>query len=186
MIGSLLAIGMANVLYEDRVNGTFQRVRASSVSAPSYVAGVCGAGFVAVLLMVVVFFAYLLFMGDGAVLSLASALVPCLLAGLFAIAFALVCGLLFKSRNAIYFTVIAASTILCLFGGAFFPIDTAPQFMQQLAHISPAFWFTAAMEGLYAGDAVAWLFATGVLALFSLLCFLIAGVNFAGKRSSVG
>jgi ABC-2 type transport system permease protein len=186
MIGALLTIGMANVLYDDRANGTWQRVRASSVAAPAYVAGVCGAGFVAVLAMVAVFFGYLAFMGLGEVLLLAQALALCLLFGLFAIAFALVCGTAFKSRNAIYFTVIAASTILCLIGGAFFPIDTAPQFMQQLAHISPAFWFTTALNGVYAGDVTTWLAAAGVLALFSLLCFLIAGVAFAGKRSAAG
>jgi ABC-2 type transport system permease protein len=186
MIGVLLTIGVANILYDDRANGTWQRVRASRVSAPSYVAGVCAAGFVAVLLMVVVFLGYLALIGEDANLSLAPVLLFCLLYGLFAVALALVCGLMFKSRNAIYFAVISFSTISCLLGGAFFPIDTAPLVMRQLAHVVPAFWFNAAREALYAGEAGAWLGAAGTLALFSLLGFLIAGVVFTGKRSTVG
>ncbi|MDR2196486.1 MAG: ABC transporter permease, partial [Coriobacteriales bacterium] len=172
--------------FDDRENGTWQRVRASSVTAPSYVAGVCAAGFVAALLMVALFFCYLALIGAGESLLLAQALVPSLLFGLFAVAFALVCGLLLKSRSSISYIVIAVSTISCLMGGAFFPIDTAPQVMQQLAHVSPAFWFGTALEALYAGDMGTWLGSSGVLALFSLLCFLIAGVSFASKRSSVG
>jgi ABC-2 type transport system permease protein len=183
MIGVLLSIGMANIIYDDRANGTWQRVRASSVSAPSYVAGICSAGFVAALLMVAVLFVYLALAGMDGNLLLVQTLPLCLLFGLFAIAFALVCGLLFKSRNSIYFAVVAVSTISCLLGGAFFPLDTAPQVMQQLAHISPAFWFMNALESLYAGDTTGWLVSAGILALFSLLCFLIAGVTFAGKQA---
>jgi ABC-2 type transport system permease protein len=185
-IGALLTIGMASILFDDRENGTWQRVRASSVTAPSYVTGVCAAGFVAVVLMVALFFCYLALIGAGNNLLLGQMLVPSLLSGLFAVAFALVCGLLLTSRNSIYFVVISVSTISCLIGGAYFPIDTAPQLMQQLAHVSPAFWYISALEGLYAGDTTAWLSSTGVLALFSLLCFLIAGVSYASKRATVG
>jgi ABC-2 type transport system permease protein len=183
MIGVLLSTGMANILYDDRANGTWQRVRASSVSAPSYVAGVCAAGFVAALLMVVLLFIYLAFSSAASNLPLAQMLPLCLLFGLFAIAFALVCGLLLKSRNAIYFAVVAFSTISSLLGGAFFPLDTAPQVMQQLAHLFPAFWFMDALESLYAGDTTGWLVSAGILALFSLLCFLIASVTFAGRQA---
>jgi ABC-2 type transport system permease protein len=186
MLSLLITVGVANILHDDGIAGTYRRMRASNVTAPSYVGGVCAAGFMAALLMVVVHFVYLLLIGKGAHLSLGPTFVLCLLFGLFEVGFALVCGLLIKTRMGILWAIISISTPLTLLGGAFFPIDTAPAFMQQLAHISPMFWFMKAVEGLRDGDGEAWLVSAAILALFALLCYLVAGVRFATRSRSTG
>jgi ABC-2 type transport system permease protein len=184
MIGAMVTIGMAYILHDDRAAGIYQRLRASNMSAVSYVGGVCLAGFLAALLIVVVLFSYLALIGEGEELPLWPTFGFCLLFGLFAVAFALVCGLLVKSRLGILWTIIGISVPFSLMGGALFPIDVAPQFMQQIAHISPMFWFMEGLEGIRVADGGTILLSASILALFALLGFLIAGVRFASRPSS--
>jgi ABC-2 type transport system permease protein len=186
IIATMLALGMANLLYDDRVNGTYRRVKASNVHTLSYVSGICVAGFIAALLMVVVLFGFLFLIGKGATLPLAQTMILCLLFALFVVSLALVCGLLINSRIAIFWALVIASTIFSLLGGAFFPVEYSPGFMQQLAHISPVFWFMEAFNGLLDGDTSGSLLSAAVLALFALLGFLVAAVRFASRERSVG
>jgi ABC-2 type transport system permease protein len=174
---------VANLLFDDRKGGVLLRVQGSGVHAIVYVVGLSAAGFVAVLSMMLVFFGYLLFSGQGAALPLLPAFVLCLLFGLFVVAFALVCGLLAPSRQAMLWIVVATSTIFSLMGGAFFPVEYAPQFMQQLAHIVPTYWFSDALSILVHEGTGTWLVSAGVLALYIVLCVLVAGVCFATRSA---
>jgi ABC-2 type transport system permease protein len=185
MISSMIAIGMANIVYDDRQNGTWQRVRASNVNTVSYVLGVCSAGFVAALAMAAVFFGFLALIGKGAALPLGGAFLLSLLYGLFVVGFALVVGLLAKSRMAVFWLVVVVATVACLMGGAYFPVDFAPPFMQQLAHLMPPFWYIDALNKMWEGDASGWPVSALILGLFSLLCFLIAGIRFASRGSTM-
>jgi ABC-2 type transport system permease protein len=186
IIATMLALGMANLLYDDRANGTYRRVKASNVHTLSYVSGICVAGFIAALLMVVVLYGFLFLIGKGATLPLAQTMPLCLLFALFIVSLALVCGLLINTRIAVFWALVIASTIFSLLGGAFFPVEFSPGFMQQLAHISPVFWFMEAFNGLLYGDMSGSLLSAAVLALFALLGFLIAAVRFASRERSVG
>jgi ABC-2 type transport system permease protein len=186
MISSLVTIGMAFVLNDDRHRGTFDRLRACDLPTLSYVLGTCGAGFIPAVLMTAVFLGFCAVAGVGEVVPLATVLVFCLVFGLYTVTFALLCGIVLKSHNAIQWATITASTILCLLGGAFYPLDYAPAIMQQLAHISPMYWVSDALAQLQAGaDLAACLPNLGVLALFATLCALIAAVRFAGRHHSV-
>jgi ABC-2 type transport system permease protein len=186
IVATMLALGMANLLYDDRANGTYRRVKASNVHTLSYVGGICVAGFVAALLMVLVFFGFLLVVGKGATLPLGQTLALCLLFCLFIVSLALVCGLLLNNRMAVFWALVVASTVFSLLGGAFFPVEYSPGFMQQLAHISPVFWFMEAFNGLLDGDTGGVPASVGILALFALLGFLVAGVRFASREQAVG
>jgi ABC-2 type transport system permease protein len=185
-VAPMLALGMANLLYDDRVKGTYRRVRASNVHAFSYVGGVCVAGFVAALLMVLVFFGFLLVTGKGTTFPLAQSMVLCLLFTLFIVALALVFGLFINNRMAIFFGLVIAATVFSLLGGAFFPVEYSPGFMQQFAHVSPVFWFMEALNGLLDGDTSGFFLSAAILTLFALLGFLIAAVRFASRERSVG
>jgi ABC-2 type transport system permease protein len=185
-VSPILALGMANLLYDDRVNGTYRRVKASNVHTLSYVSGICVAGFIAALLMVLVLFGFLLVIGKGATLPLAPTMVLCLLFALFIVSLALVFGLFINNRMAIFFSLVIAATVFSLLGGAFFPVEYSPGFMQQLAHISPVFWFTEAFNGLLDGDTSGFFLSAGILALFALLGFLVSAVRFATREHSTG
>jgi ABC-2 type transport system permease protein len=184
IIATMLSLGMANLLYDDRISGTYQRVKASNVHTLSYVGGICVAGFIAALLIVLVFFGFLFFIGKGATLPLGPALALCLLFCLFIVSLALVCGLFINNRMAVFWALIIASTVFSLLGGAFFPVEYSPDFMQQLAHISPMFWFMEAFNGLLDGDTSGFFLSAIVLLLFALLGFLISAVRFASREPS--
>jgi ABC-2 type transport system permease protein len=185
IIATMLSLGMANLLYDDRARGTYQRVKASDVRTISYVGGICIAGFITALVMVLVFFGFLFLLGKGTTLPLGQALGLCLLFGLFIVSLALVCGLFINNRMGVFWAIVVASTIFSLLGGAFFPVEYAPDFMQQLARVSPVFWFTDAFNAALVGDTGRLFVSAGVLVLFALLGFLIAGVRFASRENAV-
>jgi ABC-2 type transport system permease protein len=182
-ISGMLIITLAMIFYEDRENHTFARVQATNVSAISYVAGICAAGFVAIILMVVLFLSYCALSGIGKVIALVPVALLCVLFVLFCVGFALICGLLLNSRNAIIWVAIVSSTFLSLLGGASFPISYAPDYLQKLAHVTPQFWIIDAIYRMHDGESDAWILSAVILALFGLLCFLIAGIRFANNRS---
>jgi ABC-2 type transport system permease protein len=183
-IAALLIIAIANVVYEDRANNTFRRVQASNVSALQYVVGVCAAGLLSIILMVVIFMVYCAASGMGEVVNLAAIGLLCVLFALLCTAFALACGLILQTRSSMLWIVMVTSTVCSLLGGAFFPISYAPDFMQQLAHVTPQFWFFDALYQMHDGVADAWMLSAAILALFSLLFFLISAIRFANSKTT--
>ncbi|MCL1846633.1 MAG: ABC transporter permease [Coriobacteriia bacterium] len=184
MISALITVGMANIVFEDRANRTYQRVQVSGVSAASYVIGVCAAGFIAAIIMVLIYMVFCLANGLGDFIAVGPILVMSLLFTLFCVGFALVVGLISKTRMACLWLILSVSTIFCLLGGAYFPIEYAPQTLQQFAHITPQFWLVDGVRQLAAGNADAWLLSSGILSLFALLCFLVAGIRFASRQAT--
>jgi len=184
IISMFLVQGIANLLLEDRRNGTYQRIRCSNALPVEYVAGVCMAGFVLALLMMVVVVGFLAIIGLGGSLPLMEIGVLCLCFLLVVIGFALVCGLALKNNTTVMTVFIASATIFSLLGGAWFPIEYAPKVMQAVAHITPQFWFMDGVYGMYHGNANAWIPSAGILLLFALLFFLIAAIRFAGNRNA--
>ena len=79
--------------------------------------------------------------------------------------------------------IIAASTILALLGGAYFPLELAPTVIQQVAQVSPMFWLSEGILRVQDDNAVGWLACAGVLMAFAVLCFVVAGRKFSGRRS---
>jgi len=179
----ILAQGMSNLLFDDRKAGTFRRVQASNVQPGQYIAGVCLAGFTMSLAMVAPIIIFLAAQGLGAQYHLADIALLSLLEVLFVVGLALVCGLFLASRNTIMAAVIAASTILNMIGGAWFPLEYAPQFMQTLAHFTPQYWFVQPIYIMAEGGSVNWPLNILVLALFATLCFLLSGIRFATRSS---
>ncbi|MDR1713651.1 MAG: ABC transporter permease [Coriobacteriales bacterium] len=179
----ILAQGMSNLLFDDRKAGTFRRVQASDVRPWQYIAGVCLAGFTVSLAMVVPVIAFLAAQGLGAEYHLGVIALLSLMEVLFVVGLALLCGLFLASRNTITAAVIASSTILNMIGGAWFPLEYAPQFMQTLAHFTPQYWFVQPIYIMAEGGSVNWPLNTLVLALFATLCFLLSGIRFATRSS---
>jgi len=183
IFSSLITIGVAAVVFDDRVNKTYQRVQASGVSAVSYVTGVCAAGFTSAIAMVVIALGFALQQGYAENIALGPILLLSLLFVLFCVGFALVAGLVSRTRNSYYWLILAVATIAALLGGAYFPTEYAPQSLQLLAHITPQFWLMDSIRSMAARDANAWVLASCILALFSLLSFLVAGIRFASRQS---
>ena len=183
LVSSLITIGVATIVFEDRLNNTYQRVQASGVAAAHYVIGVCVAGLLVAVIMILVFILFSIQQGLGVNIPMGPIFLMSILFALFCVGFALVCGLFCKTRNSCYWVILAVATVFCLLGGAYFPIEYSPQVMQQIAHITPHFWLMETIRQISTGQTDAWIMSSGILALFALLCFLVAGIRFASRQS---
>jgi ABC-type multidrug transport system permease subunit len=85
-------------------------------------------------------------------------------------------------QGGILAVIIAVTTITSMIGGAWFPVDMAPQFFQTLGQFTPQHWFFEAVNAWQtgAGGAVG---PTIVILLAAALCFVLAGIQFTANKS---
>jgi ABC-2 type transport system permease protein len=184
IISSMLGMAIASLLSDDRTQGVYARMRTTTLNALTYVAGICAAGFVMVLTMMLVFFGYLFATGQGQLLPLWQMFILCLIFGVYVVSFALFCGVYVNGKQSILWLFVCTATIFSLMGGAFFPIDYAPQLLQQLAHLVPTYWFSEAKNILVLDSSGSWMFAAGVLSLYIVFFALATAIRFAGRSRS--
>ena len=97
----------------------------------------------------------------------------------FTVCFSLAISLAMKSKNAITSINIGFSTVGCILGGAYFPLDMSPKTLQDLARVLPQYWFMDAFRRLQA-DSTANIYPNIIiLILFATLALLIGAVLFA-------
>lgn len=189
MIAFLLGFLVAFQVFDDRQSGVFQRVRVSNLRSIQYIAGTCMLGVASAVCLICPFFVYLLVTRPSVGMGLVPAAVLCLLYALFAVGVSLFVSLYLSSKNAITAAIIATSTITCLVGGAYFPINTSPVFLQKLARATPQFWFIKAVDTLQENPQGSWGLYALVICLFALLFYILSGARFAegaGKQSTAG
>ena len=181
MFSFIMSICISTMLFADRMEGTYRRIRAGRVTAFEYTMSIAMIGLVLMLLINGPSLAlYALSGSDPGVPMLATA---GLLAAfsLFVIAFGLLIGLVMPSHGGIVAVIIAVTTITSMLGGAWFPIDLAPQFFQTVGHVTPQYWFFEAVSSWQtgAGSPVG---PTLIILLAAALCFVLAGVRFTGNK----
>lgn len=174
IIGMFLAFQVA----DDRKLGVYRRLKASGIRAVPYVAGVCLAGVLCSLVQAAIFLAYMTFNHITTGVSLPLTLLLCTLFSMFSVGFSLLFGVFVKTRMSLIAGIVGGSTVLSILGGAYFPLDMSPAFMQKLAHISPPYWFTTTIENAQNGGD-SWALGLTALALFAALMFILSGIKFA-------
>ncbi len=180
MLASLfLGFGVALAIYEDRKKGLYRRVKATNVIPGQYIAGNCLSGLVIALMMILPLIVFLMINQISLGIGVGQIFLICLLYSTFSVAFAMVAALYLQSRNAIVAALVGTSTIMNMLGGAYFPIDTAPDFLQKLARATPQFWTGEAVDTLMVDPSASWSMSAIIVALFALLCFILAGARFA-------
>jgi ABC-2 type transport system permease protein len=178
----MVGIGLALSLIDDRENGIYDRVRLASVRSGVYVAGVCIAGMIMTLAMVVPFLVFIAVIGRASMFHLGELIVLSVLYSLFSVGFSLLIGICIKSRNGVIAVIVGAGVVLSMLGGLFWPISLAPQGLQDLGHFIPQFWFVNATNG-FADGSGNWLMSSAIIALFALLMFILsAGIRAVRSR----
>lgn len=178
----LLGFGVSFQIFDDRKGGVYGRVKVSSVRSIQYVLSLCLVGLLNSLLLLGIFFIYLLVTGSVIGIALFIPLLLALLFSMFVVGLSLLLALYLNSRNAIVAGIIGISTIMSLLGGAYFPINTAPEFMQKLARLTPHYWMADAIRRLQVDPTASWWLNALILALFALICFVLAGVRFVSSQ----
>ena len=182
MISSLLGIASALQLLDDRQTGVYNRVKVSAVRTTSYILGTSGIGIVNAVMLTAPFFIYTSIAGLDVGVRLWQAGALCLLYSLFVVGATLLAAMYLTTKSAVIAWIISLATIMCMLGGVFFPITTSPVFFQNLARATPQFWFVDAVLSLQNDPDSSWGLNAGVIALFALLCFILAGIRFVRPR----
>ncbi|MDR3364873.1 MAG: ABC transporter permease [Clostridiales Family XIII bacterium] len=181
MFSFIMSICIATMLFTDRMEGTYRRIKAGRVSSFEYVASVCAIGIV------------LMFLIDGPSLILYAlsgadpgvpfgATAGLLFAfSLFVIAFGILVGISVSGSGGIIAVITAVTTISSMLGGAWFPLDRVPQAFRTLGYVTPQHWFYEAVS--------AWQTGVGstsnpafIILLAAALCFILAGARFTSNK----
>ena len=183
IISFLLAIGMCNMLYADRKGGTFVRVRASNVRAVAYTTAMGLVGVVISLLVIALPLILIYFSNIETGVPMNITVLTTFVYSLFVIAFGLFAGLCMPSLDSIVALIVIVATITSMVGGAFFPLDAAPEFFRNLAVITPQYWFSDIISSFREG-AGHWIENIIAILLMAAIFFILSGVRFAMKGTA--
>ncbi|MDR3072084.1 MAG: ABC transporter permease [Clostridiales Family XIII bacterium] len=182
MFASVCMIALSSMLFTDRKNGTFRRLQSGDVSAFQYTLAFLFIGLINLTLMLLPLLiackAFDIYTGVpfGIIVILLSALI------LFIASFGVLIGIVSPSMNAIIAIIIVSSTITSLVGGAWFPIDTAPEIFRILGKATPQYWILNTFQSYAKGDGNSLLLPLGILFLYTLLFLALSARKFSSKR----
>ncbi len=174
-----ISILVAFLIADDQMNGVFNRIQITPVKPIQYVIGTGLFGMLLCVIEVGIFsgFIYLKDIKTGVPVKIIVLLM--VLYSLFTVCFSMLVALATKSKNAITAIIIGTSTVGCILGGAYFPLDMAPKTMQNMARILPQYWFMDAFRRLQENTLANIVPNIIILLLFILLSLLIGAVLFS-------
>lgn len=185
MVSFILALGFSSMIFTDRVEGTFNRIRVTSVNTVQYVIGMCLSSIVCSMMIIIPFFIYLGIFGTVLDIPVMTMIFLCLVYSLIVVAISLFMAMLLNTKNSIMAAVVGFTTVTCILGGAFFPLDLSPEFMQQLAQITPQYWFMDSIRVLLDDPDGSWWMNGLILTMFAALFFVLTGARFASTKPRV-
>ena len=184
----MLVFGLSVIIsfqvVEDFLSGVFHRVKTSPVKPVQYILGSGIFGMIICGLEIVVYCSYIRLADIQIGFPLGLLVAMMLLYSMFTVCFAIVIALWVKSKAAVGAASTGFSTLGCILGGAYFPLDLAPQSLQNLARILPQYWFMETFKALQADRSANVWPNFIILALFTLLTFLSGAVMFAQANKS--
>jgi ABC-2 type transport system permease protein len=174
-----LCFFLSFLVLDDQLSGVFSRIQITPVKPTQYIIGSSVLGFLIYLILIVIYCGYIYIADIHIGVPITKLLILMILFSSFTICFSFVVAFMAKSKNAITSIVAGFATIGCALGGAYFPVDKAPELFQKMARIMPQFWFMDALYKLQA-DAAAKVYPNFIiLGLFTILSLLIGAVLFS-------
>lgn len=174
-----ISILLSFMIVDDRLSGVFSRIQATPVKPIQYIVGSGIFGMFLCLIQIGLYCGYIFFMDIPIGFSIRYLVLFMSLFSLFTVCFSLAVPLALKSKNAITSIIIGFSTVGCILGGAYFPLEMSPKTLQNIARVLPQFWFMDAFRRLQADVTANISSNIIVLILFTVLAFLIGAVLFS-------
>jgi ABC-2 type transport system permease protein len=179
-----LSIVISFIVLDDRLSGVFNRIKISPVKPVQYIIGTGIFGLVLCLAEVLIYCGFIRIAGYNIGFNLGLLVFMMVLFSLFTVCFAIAIALSLKTKGALTAANTGFSTIGCILGGAYFPLDLAPKSLQNLAKILPQYWFMDTFRTIQADKAANIAPNIIILILFTLLTFLIGAVLFSQNSKS--
>lgn len=184
MFGFIFTISIAFMIFDDRSSGIFKRIQSTPVTSVQYITGSTLFGVINGILIIGLFFAYLLITGTKIGVPYWSSILLMVLMMLFMVGFAMMLSLLLKSKSAVLTAVFGYSTVASMIGGAWFPIEFGPDFLQKLAKMAPNYWFMDAFSKMQENADANVVPNIIVLVLFIVLVYLVSAIRFAQNKNA--
>ncbi|MDF2539137.1 MAG: type transporter [Herbinix sp.] len=167
------------MILDDRLSGVYNRIQVTPVKPIQYISGTTIFGIIMCAIEIIIYCTYIAVKGLEIGFPVWVLVVFMSLFSLFTVCFSISVALAFKSKNAITSIVIGFSTIGCILGGAYFPLELAPESLQNLSRILPQFWFMDTFRALQENAQAAILPNLIIMILFTVLALLVGAVLFS-------
>ena len=174
-----ISVIFAYMIVDDRISGVLNRIQATPVKPIHYIFGTGIFGLLITLIMLGIYLGYLYFMKINTGVPYGTILLLMSLYALFTVSFTMTSALAFKLKNTVTSVMIGFSTIGCILGGAYFPIEMSPKSLQSLARIMPQFWYMDAFRKIQENSSAAIGSHIVILVLYTILALLIGAVLFS-------
>ena len=162
---------------DDKTYGTYNRMRASSVTGMQYIIGTSMASSISSLLVMLPVLLFLIISGAEITFSIPYVLIANVLFALISTALAIFIALLVNEKSTIFMLSGCIAGLGSILGGAFFPITESAGPLKYISMLTPQFWFTDLVGGSTANP----LINITVLALYTVLLFLASAVIFSKR-----
>jgi len=162
---------------DDKTYGTYNRMRASSVTGMQYIIGTSMASSISSLLVMLPVLLFLIISGAEITFSIPYVLIANILFALISTALAIFIALLVNEKATIFMLSGCIAGLGSILGGAFFPIMESAGPLKYISMLTPQFWFTDLVGGSSANP----LINITVLALYTALLFLASAVIFSKR-----
>jgi ABC-2 type transport system permease protein len=174
-----ISVLISFMVLDDRLSGVFSRIQATPVKPIQYIIGTGVFGLFLCFLQIGLYIGYIRLMDIRTGIPLGVMMLMMSLFSLFTVSFSLAVSLAMKSKNAITSIIIGFSTVGCILGGAYFPLNLAPKSLQNIARVLPQYWFMDAFRSIQT-DITANIYPNIIiLMLYAVLTLLIGAVLFS-------
>lgn len=167
------------MILNDRNSGIFHRIQVTPVKPIQYVIGSAMFGSLLCFIEIAIYCGYIAIRGINIGFDLWVLVLFMSLFSIFTVGFAVAAALAFRSKNAVSSIVVGFSTVGCIMGGAYFPLDLAPKGMQNMARVLPQFWFMDTFRTLQENPQTSIVPNLIIMILFTILTLLIGALLFS-------
>jgi ABC-2 type transport system permease protein len=175
---------IALVVMDDKQSGVFNRIQISPVKSAQYIIGTTLFAVFTSLFIVATFCVFLVVRNYQIGIPIGYLALIMSLFAIVILGLALIVALFCKSKNAMMTIIITFGVIGPVIGGAYFPLDLAPQTLQNLAKVTPHYWMMQGIKDLVINPNQSGMSNIIILSLFAVLSYLIAAAKFVQKESS--
>lgn len=174
-----ISVLLAFMILDDRLKGVYNRIQVTPVKPVQYIIGSGIFGMILCLIQIALYCGYIAVKDIDTGVPMLILVLMMSLFSLFTVSFSMAIALALKSKNAITSIIIGFSTIGCILGGAYFPLDLSPKPMQNMARALPQYWFMDTFRALQS-DITANIYPhIIIMTLFTVLTLLIGAVLFS-------
>lgn len=177
----VFALGMvlSFMIVNDRESGIYNRITVTPVKPVQYITGNSIFGLILSMVMVVIYCGYLTFTKIDIGFPVYKLFLLMLLLSIFTTCFIIDISILIRSKSGLSALIMGYCVLGAILGGAYFPIEFAPESLQNMAKTLPQFWFMDAIRKLMDNRVADITSNVIIMGLFTVLAFLIGAVLFS-------